>query len=78
MAAKTTHNFSRLRHADIATAKAADVISISTPVAYAPPCDVTSASKRTVTPKQIADNAAAIAVMAYVVADLPWRLGTEK
>ena len=31
-----------------------------------------------ITPKQIADNAAAIAVMAYVVADLPWRLGTEK
>jgi carboxypeptidase Q len=31
-----------------------------------------------IAPKQIADNAAAIAVMAYVVADLPWRLGTEK
>ncbi len=30
-----------------------------------------------ITPKQIADNAAAIAVMAYTVADLPWRLGTE-
>lgn len=31
-----------------------------------------------ITPRQIADNAAAIAVMAYVVADLPWRLGSEK
>ena len=31
-----------------------------------------------ITPKQAADNAAAIAVMAYVIADLPWRLGTEK
>ncbi len=31
-----------------------------------------------ITPKQMADNAAAIAVMAYTVADLPWRLGTEK
>ena len=29
-------------------------------------------------PKQAADNAAAIAVMTYVIADLPWRLGTEK
>ena len=31
-----------------------------------------------ISPKQMADNAAAIAVMAYTVADLPWRLGTEK
>jgi carboxypeptidase Q len=31
-----------------------------------------------ITPKQMADNAAAIAVMAYAVADLPWRLGSEK
>lgn len=31
-----------------------------------------------ITPKQAADNAAAIAVMTYVIADLPWRLGTEK
>lgn len=31
-----------------------------------------------ITPKQMADNAAAIAVMTYAVADLPWRLGTEK
>ena len=31
-----------------------------------------------ISPKQIGDNAAAIAVMAYVVADLPWKLGTEK
>jgi carboxypeptidase Q len=31
-----------------------------------------------ITPKQIADNAAAIAVMTYVVADLPWKLGSEK
>jgi carboxypeptidase Q len=31
-----------------------------------------------ITPKQAADNAAAIAVMAYVIADLPWRLGSEK
>jgi carboxypeptidase Q len=30
-----------------------------------------------ISPKQIADNAAAIAVMAYVVADLPWRLGKD-
>ena len=30
-----------------------------------------------ITPKQMADNAAAIAVMTYVVADLPWRLGQE-
>lgn len=31
-----------------------------------------------ITPKQAANNAAAIAVMTYVIADLPWRLGTEK
>ena len=31
-----------------------------------------------ITPRQMSDNAAAIAVMAYVVADLGWRLGTEK
>lgn len=31
-----------------------------------------------ITPKQMADNAAAIAVMTYAVADLPWRLGSEK
>lgn len=31
-----------------------------------------------ITPKQMSDNAAAIAVMAYAVADLPWRLGREK
>jgi carboxypeptidase Q len=31
-----------------------------------------------ITPKQMADNAAAIAVMVYAVADLPWRLGSEK
>lgn len=31
-----------------------------------------------ITPKQAGDNAAAIAVMMYVIADLPWRLGTEK
>jgi carboxypeptidase Q len=31
-----------------------------------------------ITPKQMADNAAAIAVMAYTIADLPWRLGGEK
>jgi carboxypeptidase Q len=31
-----------------------------------------------ITPKQIASNAAAIAVMTYVVADVPWRLGSEK
>ena len=31
-----------------------------------------------ITPKQMSDNAAAIAVMTYIVADLPWRLGTEK
>ncbi len=31
-----------------------------------------------ITPKQISANAAAIAVMAYVVADLPWKLGSEK
>ncbi|MGE5834959.1 MAG: M20/M25/M40 family metallo-hydrolase [Acidobacteriota bacterium] len=31
-----------------------------------------------ITPKQIAGNAAAIAVMSYVVADLPWKLGSEK
>jgi carboxypeptidase Q len=30
-----------------------------------------------ITPKQMSDNAAAIAVMAYTVADLPWRLGQE-
>ena len=28
--------------------------------------------------KWATDNAAAIAVMAYVIADLPWRLGSEK
>ena len=31
-----------------------------------------------ISPKQIGDNAAAIAVMAYVLADLPWKLGSEK
>jgi carboxypeptidase Q len=31
-----------------------------------------------ITPKQMSDNAAAIAVVAYIVADLPWRLGQEK
>lgn len=31
-----------------------------------------------ITPKQMSDNAAAIAVMAYTVADLPWRLGQER
>jgi carboxypeptidase Q len=31
-----------------------------------------------ITPKQMSDNAAVIAVMAYVVADLPFRLGAEK
>jgi len=31
-----------------------------------------------ITPKQVAANAAAIAVMVYTVADLPWRLGEEK
>ncbi len=31
-----------------------------------------------ITPKQAADNAAAIAVMTYVLAELPWRLGAEK
>ncbi len=31
-----------------------------------------------ITPKQAADNAAAIAVMVYVIADLPWKLGMEK
>jgi len=31
-----------------------------------------------ITPKQISDNAAAIATMAYAVADLPWRLGRER
>jgi carboxypeptidase Q len=31
-----------------------------------------------ITPKQMSDNAAAIAVLMYTIADLPWRLGTEK
>jgi carboxypeptidase Q len=31
-----------------------------------------------ITPKQAGDNAAAIAVMMYVIADLPWKLGSEK
>ena len=31
-----------------------------------------------ITPKQMSDNAAAIAFMTYVVADLPRRLGKEK
>jgi carboxypeptidase Q len=31
-----------------------------------------------ITPKQAASNAAAIAVMTYVIADLPWKLGAEK
>jgi carboxypeptidase Q len=31
-----------------------------------------------ITPKQASDNAAAIAVMMYVIADLPWKLGSEK
>ena len=31
-----------------------------------------------ITPKQVSDNAAAIAVMMYVIAELPWKLGSEK
>jgi carboxypeptidase Q len=31
-----------------------------------------------ITPQQAAKNAAGIAVMAYVIADVPWRLGQEK
>lgn len=31
-----------------------------------------------ITPKQVSANAAAIAVMVYALADLPWRLGSEK
>ena len=31
-----------------------------------------------ITPKQIAENVAVIAVMTHAIADLPWRLGTEK
>jgi carboxypeptidase Q len=31
-----------------------------------------------ITPKQMSDNAAAIAVMAYTIADLPWKLGGER
>jgi carboxypeptidase Q len=31
-----------------------------------------------ITPKQVSANAAAIAVMVYALADLPWKLGTEK
>jgi len=31
-----------------------------------------------ITPKQVADNAAAIAVLVYAIADLPWKLGEEK
>ena len=31
-----------------------------------------------ITPTQVSANAAAIAVMVYTVADLPWRLGSEK
>jgi carboxypeptidase Q len=31
-----------------------------------------------ITPKQVLANAAAIAVMIYAIADLPWRLGSEK
>lgn len=31
-----------------------------------------------ITPKQVSDNAAAIAVMIYAIADLPFKLGTEK
>jgi len=31
-----------------------------------------------ITPRQMSDNTAAIAVMAYTVADLPWRLGRER
>jgi carboxypeptidase Q len=31
-----------------------------------------------ITPQQIAANVAAITVMTHAVADLPWRLGTEK
>jgi carboxypeptidase Q len=30
-----------------------------------------------ISPRQIGDNAAAMAIMTYVVADLPWRLGKE-
>jgi carboxypeptidase Q len=31
-----------------------------------------------ITPKQVSDNAAAIAVMLYTIADVPWKLGSEK
>jgi hypothetical protein len=31
-----------------------------------------------ITPQQVSANAAAIAVMVYAIADLPWRLGEEK
>ncbi|HUL74408.1 MAG TPA: M20/M25/M40 family metallo-hydrolase [Vicinamibacterales bacterium] len=31
-----------------------------------------------ITPKQMSDNSAAIAVLMYTIADLPWRLGAEK
>ena len=49
MAAYAHRARSRRRHADSATATAAEVMSTSTPVAYAPPCASTSARKMTVT-----------------------------
>ena len=47
-------------------------------LACLPPVAASADTMDRITPKQMADNAAAIAVMAYTVADLPWRLGTEK
>ena len=44
----------RCRRAASVTAVAAEVISTSTPVAYAPPCASTSASKTSVTRNAIA------------------------
>src|SRR5437762_2079001 len=48
METKTAHRFAS-RHAVIATATAAEVISTRTPVAYAPACASTLARKTTVT-----------------------------
>ena len=55
MIAKTTVRLGCfLRHADRLTASDAEVISTSTPVAYAPPCASTLASKISVMRKAIA------------------------
>src|SRR5687767_9037748 len=54
MIRKAIHTFCDFLQAETVTANAADVISTKTPVAYAPPCEVTSARNKIVTKNAIA------------------------